>query len=90
MKSSLSEEMKSNIKNAVIDQDMAFKYSPAYDIHSVSREPAEHRVMCKGQKTQNKWVWLGNTNCKPNASADVQGMPRWMSAQLALQRMSEA
>ncbi|MGL0958508.1 hypothetical protein ACSTD9_03440 [Vibrio vulnificus] len=60
MKSSLSEEMKSNIKNAVIDQDMAFKYSPAYDIHSVSREPADHRVMCKGPKTQNKWVWLGN------------------------------
>ncbi|EOV1090662.1 hypothetical protein ACOLXF_000301 [Vibrio fluvialis] len=60
MKAQLTPEMLKNIKEAVGIEQMKFKYAPAYNLFSMSREPSEFRVMCKGKVTHNEWVWLGN------------------------------
>ncbi|NOH26494.1 hypothetical protein [Vibrio europaeus] len=62
MKAELTQEMKENIANAIGIKELKLKYSPAFDINSLSREPKEHRILCKGDKTENKWVWLGDKN----------------------------
>ncbi|XAG86495.1 hypothetical protein MRM63_15405 [bacterium 19MO03SA05] len=61
MKAKLTQEMSENIRNAIGIESLKFKYGPAFDIYDRTNEPAEHRVMCKGAVTENKWVWLGNS-----------------------------
>ncbi len=59
----LTSKMKQDAKNAAQIEGLSFKYSPAYDVNDFeATKPKSHRVMCKGNKTKNKWVWLGATD----------------------------
>ncbi|EOX3330203.1 hypothetical protein ACPFT1_000504 [Vibrio cholerae] len=61
MRTLLTGRMINSIKNAVGIEGLSFKYSPAFDVYAKHcGEPDAHRVMCKGEKTRNKWIWLGD------------------------------
>ncbi|OEC22186.1 hypothetical protein [Vibrio cholerae] len=61
MKTVLTEKMIKSIKNAVGIEGLSFKYSEALDVFAqFCDEQIAHRVMCKGEKTRNKWIWLGD------------------------------
>ncbi len=55
----LTDEMKANIVNAVGIENLNFKYAGVYDLWEESKEPVCHRVLCRGEVTSKKWVWLG-------------------------------
>ncbi|EGR0523020.1 hypothetical protein ACOKSH_12720 [Vibrio cholerae] len=60
MKTVLTEKMIKSIKNAVGIEGLSFKYSPAFDAFAeFGDKPVAYRVMCKGEKTRNKWIWIG-------------------------------
>ncbi|WP_114794201.1 hypothetical protein [Vibrio cholerae] len=63
MRTLLTGRMINSIKNAVGIEGLSFKYSPAFDAFAKHcDEPVAHRVMCKGEKTRNKWIWLGDAD----------------------------
>ncbi|ENM3926373.1 hypothetical protein DDM60_000123 [Vibrio cholerae] len=61
MKTVLTEKMIKSIKNAVGIEGLSFKYSEAFgSFEQFCDLNVAHRVMCKGEKTRNKWVWIGD------------------------------
>tara|TARA_R110002126_G_scaffold220423_8_gene365827 strand:- start:1666 stop:1929 length:264 start_codon:yes stop_codon:yes gene_type:complete len=56
MVTELTQTMKDNIKNAVFDGEFLFKYSNCLNVETFVKT---HRVMIKGEKTEQEWVWIG-------------------------------
>ncbi|NOJ18261.1 hypothetical protein [Vibrio jasicida] len=61
----LTEDMKQNIKTAIGIEGLSFKYAGVFDIYGESSEPVGHRILCRGQVTKGKWVWLGKEPSGP-------------------------
>ncbi|HCE2508280.1 hypothetical protein NPN19_04260 [Vibrio parahaemolyticus] len=59
----LSAKMRENAKIAADIEGLTFKYSLFWDfVFSKGKPPKTHRVMCKGELTENKWIWLGDSS----------------------------